>query len=284
MATQRTGTAATPTHKAGTALEAKKLKHLSCILAILVVISFIINALGLRWPTSIGDSMSPTIRDGQRCLYLKPWRALRANDIVLFMGPHGESSKRIMTIEKGKLWLKGDNAEASVDSDMYGWVERDRVFGLMLCRLPGVFDGPTEAEAVAQGKRKKDSLKEKFEGPIELQSETFAADLAHVQKTSVPVYDIKMILMAKHESCRIDFAQQGIRRPTAIVVEWIGSPARLLCDGKERVLFCTEKKATTLIPAKGVNSVEFSLTSTTGRIILGLTVYGSKVANTDRRE
>jgi len=158
-----------PAHVGERAAKAPGRRHASLLTGLVAtalslgIVSVVINVYGLRWPEGIGGSMwgqkagQQTIRDGQHVLYMKPWRDLRKGDIVLVLigDPPYEgvlTAKRINKFDaQGRLWLHGDNRAESFDSESYGYVERSRVIGLCLVRLPRCFDGPGEEAVDGKG-------------------------------------------------------------------------------------------------------------------------------------
>jgi len=98
--------------------------------------------LALPWVV-VGDSMEPTLSDGDRLL-VDLWsfrhRTPRAGEIVLFSGPEpGERPllKRVAFAppeSEGGLWLLGDNRARSADSRNFGPVPVGRIRGRVVLR------------------------------------------------------------------------------------------------------------------------------------------------------
>ncbi len=84
-----------------------------------------------------GESMSPTLEAGDFVL-LDPRREARVGDLVVSTRPDGsalEVVKRVASIEEdGRLYLLGDNAEASNDSRRFGPVAATNVVGVVRLR------------------------------------------------------------------------------------------------------------------------------------------------------
>ncbi|MED5271653.1 MAG: S26 family signal peptidase [Candidatus Thermoplasmatota archaeon] len=94
----------------------------------------------LRMITIEGDSMSPTIKNGEFKWVdysKKALEMLKVGDIVLFKNPFGKNLivKRIdnIDIEKG-YWMKGDNKNIleSTDSETFGYVKSQNLKGKVL--------------------------------------------------------------------------------------------------------------------------------------------------------
>lgn len=126
------------------------------VLATLTLVSLVVNlafsAGGLRFPLCEGPSNEPNVRDGQRSVFLKPWRIIRKGDLVLINRPDGLTLKRVDKDPRkdGAVWVRGDNRRVSFDSEIYGWVDRSRVVGLCVVRLPWLCDGPTSVELASR--------------------------------------------------------------------------------------------------------------------------------------
>ena len=78
-----------------------------------------------------GDSMAPTLVEGDRVLFIRrPWQL---RDIVL-ADVHEDAPvvKRILDIADSKLFLQGDNTEVS---ETY-WITPDQIQGIMLGQIP----------------------------------------------------------------------------------------------------------------------------------------------------
>jgi len=82
-----------------------------------------------------GPSMEPTLRAGQRLLVLRSRRAPRPGELWVLREPaRGLLAVKRVTARVGDAFeVRGDNAQASSDSAMYGPVERARFVGRVLC-------------------------------------------------------------------------------------------------------------------------------------------------------
>lgn len=86
-----------------------------------------------------GNSMSPTLKDGERVLVDKSPETIEVGDIVLARHPVEQITdiiKRVQKIsERGHYFLVGDNLEDSNDSRNFGAVTREYIKGKVVARL-----------------------------------------------------------------------------------------------------------------------------------------------------
>jgi len=99
------------------------------------------NHSPLRRLVVTGDSMSPTLRPGDRVLVvggLGPLRVpVRPGDLVALADPRRPDRimvKRLTGFEGSRLVVRGDNAEASTDSRHFGPVDPAAVVGRVVYR------------------------------------------------------------------------------------------------------------------------------------------------------
>lgn len=78
-----------------------------------------------------GKSMLPSYRSGQTVLVLKT-RNFKIGDVVVAYMHRREVIKRITRINKGHIYLEGDNPHASTDSRQLGWVVDHHVLGKVI--------------------------------------------------------------------------------------------------------------------------------------------------------
>ena len=83
-------------------------------------------------------SMLPTFKEGEsiialRYLFSKP----KVGDVVIFSHttPPFLFLKRIVKINKNKIWVEGDNKKVSIDSRKFGHVEVKNVIGKVILRI-----------------------------------------------------------------------------------------------------------------------------------------------------
>ena len=84
-----------------------------------------------------GDSMSPTLRPGDKIL-VDPQAAIRTGDIVAAGHPFKTATKvvkRVLSLDEGRVFLSGDNPAESTDSRAFGTVGRDQLLGKVVARL-----------------------------------------------------------------------------------------------------------------------------------------------------
>lgn len=86
-----------------------------------------------------GNSMYPTLKNGEGVLVDKSPKTIEVGDIVLARHPIEQITdviKRVREInERGHYFLVGDNLEKSVDSRDYGAVTREYIKGKVVARL-----------------------------------------------------------------------------------------------------------------------------------------------------
>jgi len=86
----------------------------------------------LRLVKVTGQSMSPTLEDGDYVLTKKP-RLYRAGLIyVINHSELGRIIKRLQDTKHNKCLFIGDNSKASTPSSLIGAVEKDRVVGQVI--------------------------------------------------------------------------------------------------------------------------------------------------------
>ena len=78
-----------------------------------------------------GDSMLPTLRQGQLVLFASG-RAAKVGDIVMVRHNGVEKIKRVARLEGGRVYLLGDNPDASTDSRHFGWLGIEVIRGVLL--------------------------------------------------------------------------------------------------------------------------------------------------------
>ena len=88
-----------------------------------------------------GRSMYPCLRPNDRVL-VKRWSLQQPaglGQIVVAWHPHRNGLrliKRLARCEGKAVWLEGDNPHQSTDSRQLGWLDRDRLIGVVVARLP----------------------------------------------------------------------------------------------------------------------------------------------------
>jgi nickel-type superoxide dismutase maturation protease len=90
-----------------------------------------------RWQvvTVLGDSMFPTLRDGDQVLVARSKR-FSPGQIVMFHDPSFRLAiKRLQSCELESWIVEGDNQENSIDSRNYGLVSESDIQGVVLMRL-----------------------------------------------------------------------------------------------------------------------------------------------------
>jgi nickel-type superoxide dismutase maturation protease len=74
-----------------------------------------------------GFSMAPKLRPGQLIIGTPLFRHLHPGQVVIVEHDNKELIKRIERVDHDKLFVIGDNLEASTDSRHFGWVEEKEV-------------------------------------------------------------------------------------------------------------------------------------------------------------
>jgi nickel-type superoxide dismutase maturation protease len=96
--------------------------------------------LGYRFKyVCTGNSMYPTIKNGETVLVDRDTENIEVGDIVLAKHPAemlSEIIKRVeRTDERGNYFLVGDNSGNSIDSRSFGAVKREYIKGKVVARL-----------------------------------------------------------------------------------------------------------------------------------------------------
>jgi len=84
-----------------------------------------------------GDSMEPTLRDGDRVVVRRLGRAPRVGDVILVADPRAPARqlvKRVAAIDPRGLALAGDHPDRSTDSRQFGPVDPRSVEGRVVFR------------------------------------------------------------------------------------------------------------------------------------------------------
>ncbi|MGC2485090.1 MAG: S26 family signal peptidase [Acidimicrobiales bacterium] len=82
-----------------------------------------------------GDSMSPTYQSGERVTGVRRWRHVRPGDVVVLRDPRDRARwiiKRCVARVGEQLDLRGDNAEVSTDSRVFGLVTQGTISYIVL--------------------------------------------------------------------------------------------------------------------------------------------------------
>jgi len=74
----------------------------------------------------MGDSMVPTLVPGTVVLGVRP-RRLKVGDIVVIYHEGLDKIKRVKEVQYNKVFLVGDNPNASTDSRDFGWLHAESV-------------------------------------------------------------------------------------------------------------------------------------------------------------
>lgn len=86
----------------------------------------------VKWPIQVfrvsGDSMNPTLRNGQR-VWVSPYLCIGVGDLIVFNKNAMTMVKRVVEIEEGGYYVEGDNKTASSGSELWGRVKPEQVKG-----------------------------------------------------------------------------------------------------------------------------------------------------------
>lgn len=111
-------------------------------LYLLLLCSLVIIGIGLilwkfKWEIVIvrGNSMYPTLKDGDYVLIDKKPKSIDIEDILVLTPPEGDSLviKRLVRIGMfTHCWVEGDNKSYSYDSRHYGWIKGENIEGRVI--------------------------------------------------------------------------------------------------------------------------------------------------------
>lgn len=79
-----------------------------------------------------GKGMAPKLRPGQHVVATRLFRRLRPGNVVVIERGNKQTIKRIERVEANRLFVIGDNLDASVDSRQFGWLDRGEVVAKVL--------------------------------------------------------------------------------------------------------------------------------------------------------
>ena len=80
----------------------------------------------------VGDSMKPTLRDGQ-IIFAHHVRSFKPGQVVVAHVGTREVIKRITDIDhKGQVYIEGDNPHQSTDSRQYGKIVDTNIAGVVI--------------------------------------------------------------------------------------------------------------------------------------------------------
>lgn len=78
-----------------------------------------------------GDSMYPTLKNGQIIIVAKPKPPLE-NQVAVINHNGVEKIKRITKIRDAKIYVEGDNRDSSTDSRVFGWISSSDIAGSVI--------------------------------------------------------------------------------------------------------------------------------------------------------
>lgn len=80
----------------------------------------------------VGRSMAPKLAPGQLIVATGLFGQLHPGQVVIIRHDHKEKIKRIERIEDDKVFVIGDNLEASTDSRQFGWLDKRQIIARVL--------------------------------------------------------------------------------------------------------------------------------------------------------
>jgi phage repressor protein C with HTH and peptisase S24 domain len=75
----------------------------------------------------VGKSMLPTLKPGRIVIATSIYFRLKNDDVVIIYHNGLEKVKRIQSIKNGSIFVVGDNASQSTDSNVFGWLDKSEV-------------------------------------------------------------------------------------------------------------------------------------------------------------
>lgn len=79
-----------------------------------------------------GESMDPTLKNGQTAISLNWFFKIYKNDLVVAEKNGKLIIKRVTKILNNKYFLQGDNKSFSTDSRKFGYLSKDDIFGKVI--------------------------------------------------------------------------------------------------------------------------------------------------------
>lgn len=118
-------------------LDRTKKRSAAQVYVVPAIIAALVVALSLKAYRIEGDSMSPTLKDGDTVIAMKASPLSTAifgfdGKIAIAEIDGNETVKRIVAVKDEMVYLKGDNEDASIDSRTYGWVPVSSVVWIVI--------------------------------------------------------------------------------------------------------------------------------------------------------
>jgi len=82
--------------------------------------------------TVLGNSMLPTLKDGQDVLVWSWFLNLKIGDIVAIRIDGKDVIKHIQKTHGRRYFVIGDNKKESTDSRKFGWIKRSEIIGKVI--------------------------------------------------------------------------------------------------------------------------------------------------------
>lgn len=235
-------------------------KTLFVMLIVAICLRLLYSLADPRTPIGFGASMqsSDGCRDGQRTLFVRPWRALKTNDIIYVAVPQMNNEtycKRIKGIRGHKLFLVGDNTNDSMDSRNWGLVPEDHVIGLCVARLPRCFDGQSLDDFIKTTSPNidKDLQLKKRSAPLLFTSD-FPAQYNRIVSGNLISW-IGFIVGKTHPTQIVPVHGQ------IAIIYYFGQGARVNVGNKITTLRITDVVTATTVDVRNINQLSFQATS-----------------------
>lgn len=112
------------------------LKNYILITNIIMVSLFVFCIYIFRPVVVQGESMEPTLENGDTLICDTRNTTPQVGDIVVIL-PFSEVGnqyiiKRVKFTENGKIFVLGDNSENSYDSRNFGWIDTEKILGVVI--------------------------------------------------------------------------------------------------------------------------------------------------------
>lgn len=82
-----------------------------------------------------GESMEPNFFNNDFVFVARRFKGLKRNDVIVLEKDNLRMIKRISKIKGDKCYVIGDNKEDSIDSDSFGFVDKEGVIGKVLFKV-----------------------------------------------------------------------------------------------------------------------------------------------------